>query len=281
VLFNKDEKARPIGVIAEAKGDNLLTIAAFKELIAFDNIIHNIELYSETDFDEGAKEELRSTEGRKVKFIDICDVQTFTSANGATTDKCVSRGQPIDFIYDLTKSNKYDMSGYTQQSLLTRINSGRNNQIDETFRLNTFLAEVNPENYSQDRSGAVSPFVTSAKAAAFGYFIKNGRNEDINEGFYRVFEQDLIDAVDKFQETAEYVNFSLFTTTGLRKAFSDDIQADLALVQVAIMLVAFYTIIVLGTCSGMHCRLIVSLMGLLSVGLAYASGFGFCYYLGG
>ena len=180
-------------------------------MIAFDNIIHNIELYSETDYDEDAKEELRSTEGRKVKFIDICDAQTFTRANGATTDKCVSRGQPIDFIYDLTKSDKYDMSGYTQQSLLTRINSGRNNQIDETFRLNTFLAEVNPENYSQDRSGAVSPFVTSAKAAAFGYFIKNGRNQDINEGFYRVFEQDLIDAVDKFQETAEYVNFSLFT----------------------------------------------------------------------
>ena len=31
----------------------------------------------------------------------------------------------------------------------------------------------------------------------------------------------------------------------------------------------------------MHCRLVVSLMGLLSVGLAYASGFGLCYLLGG
>ena len=83
-------------------------------MIEFEKVINSIELYSETDFDEDAKEILRSTEGRKIKFIDICDVQTFTSANGATTDKCVSRGQPIDFIYDLTKSDKYDMSGYTQ-----------------------------------------------------------------------------------------------------------------------------------------------------------------------
>jgi len=165
--------------------------------------------------------------------------------------------------------------------LLTKINSGRNNQIDETFRLNTFLAEVEPENYTQERTGQVSPFVTSAKAAAFGYFIKNGRNEDISEGFYRVFEEDLIVAVDEFKETAEHINISLFTTTGLRRAFSDDLQADLKLVQVAIMLVACYTIIVLGTCSGMHCRLIVSLMGLFCVGIAYAAGFGFCFYVGG
>ena len=31
----------------------------------------------------------------------------------------------------------------------------------------------------------------------------------------------------------------------------------------------------------MHCRLVVSLMGLLSVGLAYASGFGLVYLCGG
>lgn len=47
------------------------------------------------------------------------------------------------------------------------------------------------------------------------------------------------------------------------------------------MLVSFYTIFVLGTCSGMHCRLVVALMGLLSVGLAYASGFGLAFLLGG
>lgn len=73
----------------------------------------------------------------------------------------------------------------------------------------------------------------------------------------------------------------LFTITGLRRAFSDDIRADLVLIQLAIMLVSIYTILVLGTFSAIHCRLVVALMGLLCVGIAYAAGFGICFYLGG
>jgi Niemann-Pick C1 protein len=53
------------------------------------------------------------------------------------------------------------------------------------------------------------------------------------------------------------------------------------LIQIAIMLVAVYTILVLGTFSHMHCRLVVSLMGLFCVGLSYAAGFGFSFYCGG
>ena len=37
----------------------------------------------------------------------------------------------------------------------------------------------------------------------------------------------------------------------------------------------------LGTFSGIHCRLVVSLMGLFCVGLSYAAGSGLCFYLGG
>ena len=164
---------------------------------------------------------------------------------------------------------------------MKRINSGRNEQLDETFRVNTFLSEVVPEDYTQSRTGQISPSLTSAKAAAYGYFIKNGLNPDIAEGFYQVFEEALIDKIDELNEKTEHVQFEIFTVTGLRRAFSDDIRADLALVQVAIMLVATYTILVLGTFSGLHCRLVVALMGLFCVGLAYAAGFGFSFYCGG
>lgn len=37
----------------------------------------------------------------------------------------------------------------------------------------------------------------------------------------------------------------------------------------------------LGNFSPVHCRCIVPAVGLFTVGLAYASGFGICYYLGG
>ena len=65
----------------------------------------------------------------------------------------MSRGQPIDFIFDLTKTEAYDMSGYTDASLLTLINSGRNTQINEVFRLNTFLTGIEPAGYTQGPSG--------------------------------------------------------------------------------------------------------------------------------
>ncbi len=71
--------------------------------------------------------------------------------------------------------------------------------------MNTFLADVEPEDYSQSRSGQISPALTSAKAAAYGYFIKNGLNPDIAKGFYQVFEGELIDKIDELNEKTEYV----------------------------------------------------------------------------
>lgn len=64
-------------------------------------------------------------------------------------------------------------------------------------------------------------------------------------------------------------------------AFREDIQADLAMIQIAIVLVSLYTILVLGTFSAIHCRCVVSLMGLVCVGISYASGFGLTFFLGG
>lgn len=88
-------------------------------------------------------------------------------------------------------------------------------------------------------------------------------------------------AVIDFNKSSKHVNIEIFTAFGLRSAFSDDIQADLKLVQIAIGLVALYTILVLGTCSAMHCRLVVALMGLFCVGISYGSGFGFMFLIGG
>ena len=77
------------------------------------------------------------------------------------------------------------------------------------------------------------------------------------------------------------MTFELFTERGLRNAFSEDIQDDISVLAIAVVLVAIYTVIVLGTISAMHCRLVVSLMGLVCIILAYLAGFGLCFYLGG
>jgi len=98
---------------------------------------------------------------------------------------------------------------------------------------------------------------------------------------YEVWEVLLMEKLKEYNDITEHVYFEMFTQAAIRKAFGDDIRADLKLVQIAIGLVGVYTCMMLGTFSGMHCRLVVSLMGLFCVGLSYAAGSGICFYLGG
>ncbi len=72
-LFSNDEKSRPIGVIAVAKGDNLLTLEAFKEMVEFEKVLFSITELDDTTYDEDKKEEVRPGKGKPVSFIDICD----------------------------------------------------------------------------------------------------------------------------------------------------------------------------------------------------------------
>lgn len=123
--------------------------------------------------------------------------------------------------------------------------------------------------------------LTGAKAASYRYVIKEARNEDLEREFYSIWERSLGEKIAKFGDSAKAINIELFSQQLLQAAFSDDIRNDLALIQIAIMLVAVYTILILGTFSPVHCRLVVALLGLVSVGLSYASGFGLTFYLGG
>ena len=138
-----------------------------------------------------------------------------------------------------------------------------------------------PEEIEQDLKSSIITELTKAKAASWSLFIQNSRNSDIDETFYEVWEEVLMDKTDEWNKNAKHINISMFTIYGVRLAFSEDIQSDLATLSIAIILVAVYTILVLGTFSAMHCRLVVSLIGLLCVGISYASGFGLMFLMGG
>lgn len=137
-----------------------------------------------------------------------------------------------------------------------------------------------PAEVNQDFRTGVND-LTSAKAASFRYTIKNSRNDDLDKDFYELWEKTLSGEIAKLNKSNKSIEIALFTSQLLNAAFSDDIRSDLALIQIAIMLVAVYTILVLGAFSPIHCRLVTALMGLLCVGLSYASGFGLCFLLGG
>ena len=59
-----------------------------------------------------------------------------------------------------------------------------------------------------------------------------------------------------------------------------DFNADLVLIQIAIMMVGFYTALNIGSCSPIHCRCCVTIWGLLCVGICYFAGFSISFALG-
>ena len=63
------------------------------------------------------------------------------------------------------------------------------------------------------------------------------------------------------------------TFGGLASSFRSDISDDLVLIQLSVCFVGFYAILFLGSCSPIHCRATVAIVGLLCVGIAYVCGF--------
>ena len=74
-LFDVDEKSRVISIIVDSKGDNLLTIDAFKEMLDYQEMLFGIEEFRKTTMNEDTNEAERPSEGVKVSFKDICRSQ--------------------------------------------------------------------------------------------------------------------------------------------------------------------------------------------------------------
>jgi len=120
-----------------------------------------------------------------------------------------------------------------------------------------------------------------AKVMSYSYILKLSRQPDIDEGFYSGWEENLQKEFGAWAENTQGATFYMFTLQGFSASVTDDIDNDFNLIFSAIILVAIYTILFLGSFSPIHCRCIVALAGLLTVGIAYTSGFGLMYILGG
>ena len=109
------------------------------------------------------------------------------------------------------------------------------------------------------------------------------RNPDILDKSYNGFEDKLQKAYEESFGNDVQSNgnkLHLFTGRGFGEALMTDINHDFSLIGAAILLVCVYVVLFLGSFSPMHCRLIVALVGLLSILMAYTAGFGILYYLG-
>ena len=101
--------------------------------------------------------------------------------------QCFNTGMPIDFIYDL-ETNSYPLKKYaTDEDLMAKIKLGKT-EPSNILRVGNFLAETTPAELVQDPETGVIDKIEKAKAASWAVFIRNGRNEDIDESAYEAWE---------------------------------------------------------------------------------------------
>ena len=64
------------------------------------------------------------------------------------------------------------------------------------------------------------------------------------------------------------------------ESFLKETAMDVTLLGSALLLIFIYSIVVLGSCSPIHMRLVSAMIGLSCVGISLASGYGVAFYLG-
>ena len=149
-LFDVDEKSRVISIIVDSKGDNLLTIDAFKEMLDYQEMLFGIEEFRKTTMNEDTNEAERPSEGVKVSFKDICRSQSLETNTGLPVDKCFNTGSPLEFIYELD-TNSYAIEDYkTDEDLLDKIKLGKLLPEGRPLIVKNFMAETVPEEIEQD-----------------------------------------------------------------------------------------------------------------------------------
>ena len=175
------------------------------------------------------------------------------------------------------EDNKYDLSYYeTDAHLLWKIRSGKGDpNIYKTYSSiysNTFFAGTVPEKIEVDYFTGESD-ILNARASRYITFTDGDRKPNLTGEWYQEWEKRLQDETVIWNESDPNLKVVLFTFNALITAFLSDIFADFYLILTSIVLVLFYTLFVLGSCSPMHLRTVVGFWGLLCVGIAYIWGF--------
>ena len=153
--------------------------------------------------DEDTDEAKRPSSGEKVSFQDFCRMIPLTTPSDDLVEKCFNTGQLIDYIYDLA-TNSYPIENYaTDEDLLKQIKKGRSQPSYIKLFAKNFLAETVPEEIEQDEESSIITELTKAKAASWSFFIRNSRNEDIDETFYEVWEELLMDKTEEWNKNAK------------------------------------------------------------------------------
>ena len=69
----------------------------------------------------------------------------------------------------------------------------------------------------------------------------------------------------------------MYPISGLTRAFNGDLAGDIDFVVTSVVLIVTYLLTFLGSCSPIHCRVMLTLTATFCITLSYVAGFGFCF----
>ena len=147
-------------------------------MLEFEEILHSVKANSDSTSDREAKIE-KKTSGRDLYFRDLCeffDLQNplFPDDPSQRIFKCVNRGMPIDFTWELV-TNTFRLDQFDSDAdLVARINTGRHQASFSYIQLENFYAETVPAEIAQDSTTGQND-VQKAKAVTFQLFTKGER----------------------------------------------------------------------------------------------------------
>jgi predicted RND superfamily exporter protein len=181
------------------------------------------------------------------------------------------------------------LAGYsTSQDLLEKIRTGKGDPaiygVNESLYIENFLggtlSETRDPKIFQDADSGVND-VRQAKATIYTYFVDMTRNPSFDSSLYGAWEEKLHEATDQFSEQSSYIRVEILTSKGIEDVYSKDLKSDMNLIPLAISVVGLYIMTMLGSCSPIHCRVLVGFGGVLTIMLAYCAGFGTMFHLEG
>jgi len=242
-----------------------------------------VSLDSEDEKDDNVTELMAARSkftNKRIYWQDICKLETLdddelegSAGEPPKVPLCRRGTNLLDMIYE-ENSGEYNMTRYkTNGKLLAKIQTGKGDPdvygLQAYFKLDRILGGTKPENVRVDRSG--SNDIERAMATRFAFSYDRERYRGLSRRVYYEFERRFNIKVKKFTAESKFINLYSFTRQAFRESFRKNIGDDLILIAASIVLVSFYSIIVLGGCSPVHMRSLVAGFGLLTILLSYTS----------
>jgi len=255
-VFNTRIRQEQVFVVSKTSEETALTLGVYLEILKFHN-----------QFRE-------QVEAQGLKFEDLCYKMQ-------EEEPCEYSTNPLEF-WEGSPGNYEDLNKLSStEELLQKINSGKGNKdsypLDSPKYINVerMFGGTVPENFQTFANGTNN--VQEAQAISWFYFLK--QQNDIEQLLWD-YEKDWENFAEEFNQNSTYCNIYLWTFSGVPRGFDEAVNSDLLLVQIGIILIVSWCMLALFRPSTYESRILVSLAGVASVGVAYLEAVGFAAFLG-